>query len=151
MTAVKTTLLVLTCAAIQLFASSAWALPTAFFYRQFTQRIGPHSFPGIPVGDKVLIFAALNSTNPIVSPTISVDAVQGVTTLSPDPTGPLFPIYDGYDTYYKYTDFDPALTGAWEIIPTDSTGTGPSTFTNAFVEPEFVPIAENITVQGTSL
>jgi hypothetical protein len=152
MTAVKTNLFILTCAAIQFFAANAWALPTAFFYRQNTDRIGPHSFPGIiPVDDKVQIFAAIDSTDPIGSPTISVQAVQGGTTLSLDPTGPLFPFLDGYHTYYRFIDFDPSLTGAWEIIPTDSTGTGPSTFTNAFVEPEFVPLVKDIKVQGTSL
>jgi PEP-CTERM motif-containing protein len=151
MNAFKTPLLTLACAAFQLFGANAWALPSAFFYRQGTDRIGPHSFPGIPVGDKVQIFAALDSNDPIGSPTISVEAVQGGTTLTLDPTGPLFPFLDGYHTYYKFIDFDPSLTGAWEIIPTDSTGTGPSTFTNAFVEPEFLPLVKDIKVQGTSL
>jgi PEP-CTERM motif-containing protein len=151
MTAVKTTLLIMTCAAFQFFAANAWALPTAYFYRQSTDRIGPHSFPGFPVGDKVQIFAAIDSTDPIGSPTISVQAVQGGTTLTLDPTGPLFPFLEEFHTYYKFIDFNQAFTGAWEIIPTDSTGTGPSTYTNAFVEPEFVPLAENIKVQGTSL
>src|SRR5262245_53655568 len=136
MTALKPTLLILTCAAIQFFAANACALPTAFFYRQGTGRNGPHSFPGLPpVGVRVQIFAAIDSIDPIESPTISVKAVQGGTSLTLDPVPSLqFPIFNGYHTYYKFIDFDPALTGAWEIIPTDSTGTGPSSFTNAFVE-----------------
>ena len=67
------------------------------------------------------------------------------------PSTPDDPMFPGQHLYYKFIDFDPGLTGPWEIIPTDSTGTGSSTFTNAIAEPEFLPLVENITVQGTPL
>jgi PEP-CTERM motif-containing protein len=153
MPAFKTTLLILTFPAFSCLGASVWALPTVVVYRHGTDRIGPHSLPGFPVGDKAQVFAVLESDDPDESPTISVDAVQGGATLTLDSIGDRYPIFEieGYHVFYKFIDFDPGLTGAWEIIPTDSTGTGPSTFTNALVEPEFVPLAENITVQGTSL
>jgi hypothetical protein len=144
-------LLILTFAAFQFIAAKAWAVPTVFAYGHFTDRFGPHSLPEMPVGDKIQIWAALNSNDPIGSPTISVEAGQGSSTLMLDPIGPLYPMFAGYHLYYKFIDFDPGLTESWEIVPTDSTGTGPSTFTNAIAEPEFLPLAENITVQGTPL
>src|SRR5262245_12030898 len=145
------TLLIITFAALQFFGANAWALPTVIGYGHFTDRFGPHSLPGLPVGDKVQIFAVLDSSDPIGSPTISVESVQGGTTNTLDYIGPLYPIFEQYHLYYKFVDFDPGITGPWEIIPTDSTGTGPSTFTNPIAEPEFLPLVENITVQGTTL
>jgi hypothetical protein len=144
----------LTFVAVHFVAANLWALPSVFFYRQGTDRIGPHSIPIPPVGDSVQVFAVVESNDPIESPTISVEARQGSTSLTLDPLpAALFPIFqfEGFHVFSKFIDFDPGLTGAWEIVPTDSTGTGPSTFTNALIEPEFVPLVENITVQGTSL
>jgi hypothetical protein len=142
------TLLILTFAAFQLFARGSAALPVVTGSVHYASRFGPHSSPGrIPVGDKVLVAANIDSSDPIGSPTISVEAVQGGTTLTLERLTP-----NNQSTQYtKNIDLDPALTGFWEIIPTDSTGTGPSSFTNAIAEPEFLPLVEGSTVQGTSL
>jgi hypothetical protein len=94
------------------------------------------------------VYAFLDSSDPLASPTISVVARQAGTTITLDPVPP-DPLWEGQHVYYKFIDFDPGLTGSWEIIPTDSTGTGPSSFTNAFVDPEFIPLVENISLQGT--
>ncbi|HEX2476652.1 MAG TPA: PEP-CTERM sorting domain-containing protein [Lacipirellulaceae bacterium] len=145
------TFLILTFAAFQFFAANAWALPKVVDYAHFTDRRGPHSLPAAVVGDKVQISAFLDSTDPIGSPTISVQAIQGGTTLTLDPVPPIHPLFEGRYVYSKFIDFDPGLTGSWEFIPTDSTGTGPSSFSNAIVDPEFLPLVENVTVQGTSL
>jgi hypothetical protein len=150
-TSSNTTLLILTFANFQYFAAAAWALPTVPAYGHFTSRFAPNSIPGTPVGDKVKIFAYLDSTDPVGSPTISVKAVQGDTTISLNYTGAQHKIDEGFHLYDKFIDFDPALTGSWEIIPTDSTGIGPSTFGNAIVDPEFLPLVESILVQGTPL
>jgi hypothetical protein len=147
------TLLILTFAAFQFSGANIWALPTVIFYGHDTDRFGPHSSPGwIPVGDKVQVFARLDSSDPFGSPTVSVAAVQGDTTLSLDPLPiAVNSIYEGAHVYIKFIDFDPGLTGSWEITPTDSTGTGPSTFTNAIADPEFLPLVEDVRLQGTPL
>jgi hypothetical protein len=148
MTAFKTKLLILTFAAFQLFARGSAALPVVTGVGHYASRIGPHSSPAwIPAGDKVLVFAVIDTSDPIGSPTISVEAVQGGTTLSLEYLAPdnVYPEYDAF------IDLDPALTGFWRITPTDSTGTGPSAFTNAIADPEFLPLVEDVTVQGTSL
>jgi hypothetical protein len=81
---------------------------------------------------------------------ISVEAVQGATTVALDAL--IFPkLYPGQHPYQKYIDFDPSLLGSWEIIPIDSTGIGPSEFTTAIAEPEFVPPVQNIRVGGTPM
>jgi hypothetical protein len=104
-------IILLTFVMLQFVAANAWALPSVFFHRQSTDRIGPHSVPIPPVGDKVQIFAALDSDDPIESPTISVEARQGGTSIMLDPVpGDLFPIFEGYHTYYKFIDFDQSLT-----------------------------------------
>jgi hypothetical protein len=147
------TLLIVTLAAFQLFARSSAALPVVLFAGQQTDRFGPHSFPGwTPVGDKVQVFAAIDSSDPIASPTISAQAVQGGTTLTLDPI-PSDPVFEGWPFHLrrKFIDFDPSLTGPWEITPTDSTGTGLSTFGDALIEPEFLPLVEDVIVQGTPL
>jgi hypothetical protein len=147
------TLLMLTFAAVQLFARNSEALPVVIGAAQQTDRFGPHSFPGwIPVGDKVQVFAAVESSDPGGSPTISVQAVQGGTTLALnyfDPNN--HPIYEGfpYYIYYNFIDLDPGLTGSWEITLTDSTGTGLPTFGDAITEPEFLPLVEDIALYGT--
>jgi hypothetical protein len=82
------TLLILTFAAAQIFAANACALPTVIDYAHFTDRRGPTSLPGAVVGDKVQINAFLDSSDPIGSPTISVQAIQGGTTLTLDPIPP---------------------------------------------------------------
>src|SRR5262245_25030753 len=123
MTSFKTTLLILTFAAFQFLGNNAWALPTVIDYAPFTDRRGPTSYPGAVVGDKVQISAFLDSSDPIGSPTISVKAIQGSTTLTLDLVPPSYPLFTGQYVYTKFIDFDPALTGFWEFIPTDSTGT----------------------------
>jgi hypothetical protein len=148
--ALKTKLLILTFAAFQFFADGSAAQPTVINYGHFTRRFGPHVLPDIPVGDKVHITALLDSDDPVDSPTISVQAIQNGTTLMLDPLPPN-DVFPGQHGYYKFIDFDPALMGSWEIIPTDSTGTGPSIFTNPIVDPELVPLVENIKVQGMPL
>jgi hypothetical protein len=139
----------LTVAAFQFCAVCAWALPTMIDYSHFTDHIGPNTLPGYTFGDKVQLTVFLDSTDPVGSSTISAAANQGGTTLALDyyynPTLPEL------HNYTKLIDFDPALTGSWEIIPTDSTGTGPSAFTNAIADPELIPLVENLTVQGTPL
>jgi hypothetical protein len=120
-------------------------------YAHFTDRRGLHSLPEAVVGDKVQIAAFLDSTDPIGSPTISVQANQGGTTLTLDPIPPIHPMLEGLYLYVKFIDFDPGLTGSWEFIPTDSTGTGLSTIGIPIVDPEFVPLVKDITVHGTSL
>ena len=144
-------LLTLTFAALHFFAAPTEAAPVAIGYGHLTDRFGPHSLPLLPVGDKVQIGAFLSSSDPIGSPTISVQAKQGGTTLTLDALAPGHPLYEGVYLFYKFIDFDPSLTGAWEIIPTDSTGTGPSIFTNVIAQPEFLPYVENVTVQGAPL
>ena len=145
------TLLILSLAGFQLFARGSAALPIVTSTGHHADRFAASTIPGTPVGDKVQIFAILDSCDPIGSPTISVEAVQGGTTLTVDPAPPLYPLFGDVHGYYKFIDFDPGLTGAWEIIPTDSTGTGPSAFTPAIVEPEFLPLVTGVTVQGTQL
>jgi hypothetical protein len=144
-------LLTLTFAAFQFVAANSAAEPVVLGFSHTTNRFGPHSLPFLPVGDKVQIDAFLGSSEPIGSPTISVQAIQGGTTLMLDALPPGHPLYEGSYLYYKFIDFDPGQLGSWEIIPTDSTGTGPSALTNAIVEPEFLPLVENVAVQGTSL
>jgi hypothetical protein len=148
MTAFKTTLLTLTFAAFNCFAASTAAAPVVVGYGHLTDRFGPHSLPLLPVGDKVQIGAFLSSGDPIGSPTISVQVKQNGTTITLDALAPGHPLYERDYLFYKFIDFDPTLGGAWEIIPTDSTGTGPSIFTNAIPQPEFLPYVENVTVQG---
>jgi hypothetical protein len=78
-------LLVLAFAALQLLAGSSLAGPTVVSTSHFTNRIGPHSFPGpIPVGDKVQVFAMIDSVDPVHSPTISVEASQAGTAITLD-------------------------------------------------------------------
>ena len=147
----KGTLLMLTVASFQFFAAGSAAQPVVIGYDHFTSRFAPHSIPGgLPVGDKVQIAAVIDSSDPVGSPTISVEAIQGDTTLSLDPVPPS-PLFEGLHLYYKFIDFDSSLLGSWEIIPRDSTGTGPSTITNAIADPEFLPFVNNITVQGALL
>ena len=93
---------------------------------------------------------ALDSSDPVRSPKISVAASQGGTNLVLDPVEPN-DVFPGQHLYYKFIDFDPGLTGSWEITPTDSTGIGLSSFTDPIVDPEFIPLVENIKVQGTPL
>ena len=115
-------------------------------------RFGPHSIPRVPVGDKVQISVALDSSDPVGSPTISVAGHPG--RHDPRRSIPSTPIrcVPGQHLYYKFIDFDPGLTGSWEIIPTDSTGIGSlESSPIAIVDPEFLPLVENITVQGTPL
>ena len=151
MFAFKTTLAVLIFAAFQLLGANVFALPTVVDFAHFTDRRGPHSLPGAVVGDKVQIAAFLNSSDPIGSPTISVQAIQGETTLTLDLVPPIHPLFPAQYLYVKFIDFDPALTSFWEFIPTDSTGIGPSMFGNPIVDPEFLPLVENLGVQGTSM
>jgi hypothetical protein len=143
-------LVVLTSAACHLLATTAAAAPSVLGSGHFTVRFGPNNLPEGVVGDKVVVFAGLDSSDPIGSPTISVEAVQGGTTLTLDPTPPIHPLWEEYYLYDKVIDFDAGLTGAWQIIPTDSTGTGPAIFTNAIAQPEFLPLVEDITVGGTT-
>src|SRR5262245_17924603 len=124
MTAFQTKLLLLTFAAFQFVAANVWALPTVTQYFYYTDHIGPNSLPGFTFGDKVLLQVYLYSSDPVGSPTISVAAVQGDTTLMLDYFDPTDPRHN----YVKFIDFDLSLTGPWEITPTDSTGTGPSIF-----------------------
>jgi hypothetical protein len=103
------------------------------------------------VGEKVQIFAVLDSNDPFRSPTLSVETVQSNITLTlPLPPND-DPIFQHQHLYAKWIDFDPGLTGQWEIVPTDSTGTGPSAFTPAILEPEFLPFVEDVTLRGTTL
>jgi hypothetical protein len=145
------TLLLISVTAFQLFGANAWALPTVLSYGHFTDRVPPNPLPAYPGGaDLVQVFAVIQSSDPVGSPTISTQAVQGGTTHSLDlipPEG----IDQDYNVFYKFIDLDRGLTGAWEIVPTDSTGIGPSTYTNPIAEPEFIPFVENITLQGTPL
>jgi hypothetical protein len=146
------TFFVLCFATLQFLCSTnAWALPTVIGYGHFTDRVPPNPLQLYPDGaDLVQVFAVIQSSDPVGSPTISVQAVQGNTTLSLDlipPEG----IDPDYYVFYKFIELDPSLTGAWEIVPTDSTGIGPSTFTTTIAEPEFIPFVENITLQGAPL
>jgi hypothetical protein len=100
----------------------------------------------IPRGDHLQIFAQIETTDPPGSPTIDVTAKQGDTILTLEHIeGLSFPP----NFYWKFIDFDPGLTGAWEIVPTDSTGTGPSAFTDALAEPELIPFVASITPRGS--
>jgi hypothetical protein len=151
MTAFKTILPMLTVAAFSFFGANAGALPTVIGYGHFTDRVPPNPLPAYPDGaNLVQVFAVIQSSDPVGSPTISAQALQGGTSLSLDlipPEG----IDQDYNVFYKFSDLDLGFTGAWEIVPTDSTGIGPSTFTNPIAEPEFIPFVENITLQGAPL
>ena len=59
MTAIKTTLLLLTFAAVQFFTGTSAAEPEVLSLSHYTDRFGPHSIPGLPVGDKVQIKRSL--------------------------------------------------------------------------------------------
>jgi hypothetical protein len=147
---VNETLLLITFAAFQSFGAYAWALPMVIKYGHITDRFGAHSIPGLPVGDRVQVYATIESSDLVGSPSISVEAIQVGTTLALDRIPPEG-MFQGRNEFYKFIDLDVGLAGPWEIIPTDSTGTGPSTFTNAIAEPEFLPLVEDIAVQGTPL
>jgi hypothetical protein len=113
---------------------------------QFTDRHRPTlSNPAIPAGDHLLIYAEIQTTDPPGSPSIAVSAKQGNTTVI------LERRTDLPNEYLGFIDFNSNLTGAWEIVLTDSTGTGPSAFTNALAEPEFLPYVESISTQGSPL
>jgi hypothetical protein len=144
--------LILTIVAIQFFSAAAWGLPAVIANGHHADRFAPNSIPGAPAGgNHVQISAVLNSSDSVGSPTISVEAVQGNTSITLDYIGFEHTLFQGVHLYNKFIDFDPALTGSWEIVPTDSTGTGPSAFTPLIADPEFLPLVENITVQGTPL
>jgi hypothetical protein len=146
MTTFNTTVLILTIITFQLFASRAAALPTVSDIGQLTDRFLPTlKNTVIPPGDNLQIYAFLETTDSPDSPSIGVTARQGDKILPLD----RFQIPGLDNFYWGFLDFDPSLTGAWEIIPTDSTGTGPSAFTNALAEPELVPYVESITPQGS--
>jgi hypothetical protein len=106
-------LLILTFAAFQFFAAGSAAQPIVLGYGHTTNRFGPHSLPLLPVGDKIEIDAFLDSTDPVGSPTISVEVIQGDTTLTLDALPPGHPFYEGYHLYYKFIELDPSLTGFW--------------------------------------
>jgi hypothetical protein len=146
MTAFKTMLQILTFAAIQLVGASAWALPEVIGYGHFTDRFSPNAPAEYPDGNVVQVYAVIESSDPLGSPTISAQAVQGNTTLTLDLIPPVG-IFR-FNVFYKLIELDPGLTGPWEIISTDGTGTGLSIFTNPISEPEPVPFVENIKLQG---
>ena len=149
MTSFKTAILTLTFTTFQLFANRAAALPSVSDIGQLTERFLPTlSNTLIPPGDHLRISAVVNTSDPPGSPTIGVTAKQGDTIVTLEHIeGLSFPT----NFYWKFIDFDPSLTGAWEIIPTDSTGTGPSAFTDALAEPELVPYVESITPRGSPI
>jgi len=149
MTSFKPAFLLLTFITVQFVADRAAAVPVVLGSGHHTDRYAPHSVPGWPQGDVVQISLGLNSTDPPGSQSIVVNAHQGATTLALDWYSLPTTIYPTPHLYYKFFELNPALTGPWEIIPTDSTGTGPSSFTNAILAPEFLPVPEGITVQGT--
>jgi hypothetical protein len=139
--------LIVTFMVFQFFATRAAALPTVVLTGQYTDRYRPTlTNTVIPPGDNLQIYAAINTTDPPGSPTIAVTAKQGdrIVPLNHFPS-PFTP--DNF--YWSFIDFDPNLTGVWEIIPTDSTGTGPSAFADALAEPELLPYVETITPQGS--
>lgn len=149
MSSFKTTLIVLTITTIQLLADRAIALPTVVETAQYTDRFLPTlTNTAIPPGDNLQIFAIINTTDPEGSSAISVTAKQGDTVVTlqrfATPT-------TASNFYWGFIEFDPSLTGAWEIVPKDSTGTGPSAFANALAEPELLPYVESITPQGSPL
>jgi hypothetical protein len=142
----KTTWLLLSFIALQCFANRAPALPTAIETGQYTDRFLPTlENTVIPPGDNIQIYAYLETTDPPGSPTIGVTAKQGDTMLTLERFAGAGESY----FYWGFIDFDPSLTGAWEIIPTDSTGIGPSAFANSLAEPELLPYVESITPQGS--
>ena len=139
-------LLVLTFMVFQFIANRAAALPTVIETGQFTDRHHPTlPNPLIPAGDHLLIYAYIETTDPPGSPTIAVTAKQGDTIVTLDNRTQV------PNDYLGFIDFDPNLTGAWEIVLTDSTGTAPSAFTNALAEPELLPYVESITLKGSPL
>jgi hypothetical protein len=147
MTSFKTTLLTLTFSTFQLFTNRAAALPSVSDTGQLTDRFLPTlSNTVIPPGDHLQIFAVIESTDPPGSPSIAVSANQGDTILTLERFESLSA---PTNFYWKFIDFDPSLAGAWEIVPTDSTGTGPSAFTDSLAEPELIPFVESITPRGS--
>jgi hypothetical protein len=146
MTSFNSRLTILTFITFQIFATGAAALPTVIDAGQFTDRHRPTlPNPVIPAGDQLLIYAEIQTTDSPGCPTIAVSAKQGDTTVILERRTEL------PNEYLGFIDFNPNVTGAWEIVLTDSTGTGPSAFTNALAEPEFLPYVESITTQGSPL
>ena len=148
--ALSWTLLLLTFAECQFIGAVSMAAPTFTSGGHQTDRRGANSIPYLPVGDYVQLYVTLDSSDPIDSPTISVEASQNGTTLTLDPIPPGSPLFEGLHLYFTFTVFDPELTGSWLITATDSTGQALA-LTPPITEPEFLPLVEGITLQGTPL
>ena len=130
------TLLILIFTALQLSGGRSEAKPSVIAGVQFTDRFAPNALPGFPVGDKVQVFAFIQSSDPVESPTISVAAMQSGTTFNLDFSVSTKNIYPGQHVYSKFINLDHSLVGPWMITPTDSTGIGFSDFTFAFHDRE---------------
>jgi uncharacterized protein YjbI with pentapeptide repeats len=146
----QTRLPMLTLIAVNLSVASSFAAPTIIDRDHFTNRFAPNSVPGTPVGNNVQISAVLNSLDPVGGTTISVQAIQGDSVVTLNYIGHHHPLFEGVHLYYAFIPFDSSLTGPWQIVASDSSGTAASVFTNAIPDPQFVPYASNIVVQATS-
>jgi hypothetical protein len=138
-------------------ASATWALPTVIEAQHFTDRFGPNTLPALLgslpagfAGDKVQVYAVIQSDDPAGYASISVDMVQAGSTISMDVIPTQSPPA-GYYGYYKIIDFDPTLMNSWEIRPADVGGMGPSYQTTPIAEPEFLPLIEQVTLQGATI
>jgi hypothetical protein len=132
---------------LQFIANRAAALPTVIATGQYTDRFLPTlTDTVIPPGENIQVYALIETTDPEGSATIAVTAKQGDSILT---LNHFESLSAPPNLYWGFVNFDPSLIGAWEITPTDSTGTGPSAFTYALSEPELLPFVESITPQGS--
>jgi uncharacterized protein YjbI with pentapeptide repeats len=146
----QTRLPMLTLVAMNLSVASSFAAPTVIDRDHFTNQFAPNSVPGAPVGNNVQISAVLNSLDPVGGTTISVKAIQGDSVVTLNYIGHHHPLFEGVHLYYAFIPFDPSFTGPWQIVASDSSGTAAPVFTNALLDPQFVPYVNNIAVQATS-
>lgn len=126
------------------------AVPTILTAQQLTDRFGPHSLPGLPIGDKIQVAATVDgatTSDPFAS--LVVQATQGLTTIALDFFPFTAPIIAN-PVYLEFIGFNPAPAAPWLVTATDSTGTSAPVLTNPILAPQLVPFVSNITVSDAS-
>ena len=106
---------------------------------QFRTNTGPNSV-GLPVGD----YQQVGVMN--VSPTAGtvVTATQGAV-VRPLPFTP----FTAFPTFFRSLDpFDPSLTGTWSITATNGPDSAGPILTNAILNAQLVPLAQNLALVG---
>lgn len=132
-------------------AHTVLAIPQAFEQAHVYHHFDVNALPGWAVGQKIQLFTAVESSDPRNSPQLGATARQGDTTIDlMRLTGPIFEQYPGVHVFYALVDVDPNLSGAWQIVPRDSTGVGPPVFTNPLLNPQSLPFIHSIGVAGSN-